>query len=141
MRYPDWEDRFVKALREKAKVPYDIAGNDCVRFAADVIQAYTGTDIAASLRHSYKNKEDSAKLIAESKGGFFGLVERALDELGICEYMGPSFAQRGDLVFIEIRGQYALGICNGDSSATAGRDGVVWVSSKHTKVAWEIPSS
>jgi hypothetical protein len=139
MRYPDWEDRFVKALQDKTREPFDIAGNDCVRFAADVVESYTGIDIAASLRHSYKTKKEARKLIDESAGGFYGLIDRALTPLGICEYAYTRFAKRGDLALIEMRGNQALGICNGEAYATAGKDGIVWVGKGHVTVAWEIP--
>ena len=112
-RIKHWATRgYHSFLLERAQMPFAWGKHDCALFAADGIQAITGTDIAAAFRGKYTDEASAMKVIKEITRGStvgdaaawcaeqFGLKEwtHAAAAPGSAPVAAPRYAQRGDLV-------------------------------------------
>lgn len=66
-RLPDWNTRVANALADRAARPFAWGVNDCAIFAADVIEAATGHDLAAPYRGRYRSRR-GASLTLKANG-------------------------------------------------------------------------
>jgi hypothetical protein len=95
-RFDDWPERLDKFFRANARTPFSWGVFDCCLFAADAIQAMTGTDLAAAYRGKYSSEEEAMALA----GSIQGVCESVTTEFNLVE-VRPSFSQRGDLVVFQ----------------------------------------
>ncbi len=100
-----WATRELHAfLSARATAPFAWGSNDCALFAADAIQAFTGTDIAAEFRGRYTDRASAFALIRQvtGKGTVADAAAWCAERHGLAEYPNPRFAQRGDLVIVDV---------------------------------------
>jgi hypothetical protein len=133
-RLDDWADRLKAAIEAKAHEPHSWGDNDCALFAADVIEAMTGVDIAKDFRGKYTTEIGAARML--KKAGF-----SSLSELGnsMLESVPPSFARRGDIVIMpgELGDYFA--VCLGHVCAGPGASGVIYDRRTLSKEAFSVP--
>lgn len=104
VRFPDWPQRLLAAVNARRAMPYAWGSNDCVLYAADMVAAITGIDLAEEFRGAYHDERGAAALMARE--GWADLASLADAHLPRC----LARPRRGDLVLLPgTRGDY-LGI-------------------------------
>lgn len=141
-RFHDWPSRLIAAIESRRNEPFKWGTQDCCMFAADIVMAITGGDIAAKWRVTYTDAIGAALAIKRG-GGIDGLVAGVADDFGLRALPSVAYAQRGDLVEIDIENTGdsagpALGVCVGSMVAGAGADGVVFVPLLKCRKAWRV---
>lgn len=131
MRTTNWQAALSAFLAARRDAPFEWGSNDCCLFAADAVQAMTGSDHAAELR-GYGSALEAARLI-EARGG---LERIASDALG--EPVAPVFASVGDVVLIENEGRDLLALCNGTTALAPGELGMAVLSMDAAKATWRV---
>lgn len=131
-RFPDWPKRLDQAIEAGRSKPFVWGSHDCVLFAADVVLALTGEDLAAQWRGQYDSAETALRAI--HKGG--GLITMAADALG--EPVPVLSARRGDVVLYRDERGPSLGICLDRKCAFTGVDGLTFKSLKECEQAWHV---
>lgn len=115
-RVHNWSLRLAEALEAAEKRSFAYGGgpdaHDCALFAADCVQAITGTDYAAELR-GYTSKFDAYRIVAT-----YGSIEAMITALLGKEPIHPAFAGRGDVIvgipkLVEGEDGECIGICTG----------------------------
>ena len=129
-RTSNWPSLLHAFIDEKRKVPFEWSKNDCATFAADWVAILTGVDHAANLRGTYSSALGAARIL-DAAGGLEGIVART----GFKE-VGPTYAQRGDLVVFDDENGPTLGVCIGKHSAFAHADGVAFRLTLECRRAW-----
>lgn len=129
-RVQHWDTRALHGfLLERADQPFAWGVNDCALFAADAVQAATGTDIAAEFRGLYTDEDGALAAIRELTGGSTVADAAAwcAARHGLSEWQHPLCAQRGDLVVAENGGRLIAGIVHlsGRHVVTMAAEGLV----------------
>jgi hypothetical protein len=103
---------FHDFLQARARMPFAWGSNDCALFAADAIEAITGTDIAADFRGKYTDEASAFALIQSLTGGktVADAAAYCATKAGLVELEHPLMAQRGDLVVIPDSGRLISGV-------------------------------
>jgi hypothetical protein len=129
MKLENWPvilNDFIDARRDTAFV---WGATDCCLFAADAVQSMTGVDYVADYRGTYSDAKGALRLISEA-GGLPAFVPDSFEEVD------PGFAQRGDVVLLDIEGRNSLGIHLGHVIAGQGEAGVAFVPPALAMRAW-----
>ena len=122
-RLPDWSVRLQAVVVQRLMRAFGWGVHDCALYAADCVQACTGTDPAADLRGRYSTERGAARLIRRAVGEG-GLAALAAARLGA--EIAPALAIRGDVgVADRGDGRLALVVCNGPVWQGPGPDGIV----------------
>ena len=133
-RLPDAAARLRTLLLARRLAPFAWGSRDCALWAADVVQAVTGVDVAADLRGRYATAR-GALLVIRQAGGLQGLAAARL--------AGPAPLQAladGDVVLLQPhaatqhRGALAVH-CRGQIVAQ-GADGLVFAPRNLAAQAW-----
>jgi hypothetical protein len=127
-RREDWAERLHDYLDARRDVPFSWSGNDCTTFAAGAIEAMTEEKPPLP---AYAGLHDAARLLDER-----ALRERVGDVYG--PEIVPAFAQRGDVVLVEIGGRESLAVCIGAEAAGPGPDGMLTVPMSTATAAWRV---
>jgi len=138
-----WATRsFDTFLRERARLPFAWGTNDCAMFAADAVQAITGTDIAGDFRSKYSSEASAFALIKTVTGGTTVADAAAwcAQQHELVEWDYPLLAKRGDLVVIDNGGQLISGVIhlNGRHAISVSESGLVRLPISKVKRAWKI---
>lgn len=131
-RVGNWPELLAEYVEQRRKEPFAWGSNDCCIFAADWVQACTGTDYASAWRGRYTGRLGAARFLEEA-GGLRALV----DSLGLVRVL-PLQAGRGDVVAQDNGRGLALGICIGSGTAFAAETGLVFASMQNIETAWRI---
>lgn len=131
-RVDNWVLRYAEFMVERQHAPFVWGSNDCCLFAADCVQALTGTDLAAAWRGRYDSALQAARFLDE--GG--GLEAIAAEALG--QPVSASYAGVGDVVLCENAGRLLLAICNGDLALGPGVQGVEPLDMSTALKAWKV---
>lgn len=134
-RLPEWPKRLSAAVSAAGSVPFAWGSHDCALFAAEVIQAFTGVDLAAGVRGLYRDAA-GAERVMSAVYGTTDLGEIATILLG--DPIPIELAGRGDLVLMDVATGQALGICTGAEAAGAGPGGLTMVPMRHWHAAWRV---
>ena len=128
----------MAALQAKRGEPFAWGRNDCATFACDIAEAVCGVDFADPLRGRYKTRRGAARVLKGFAGGGLDVAaEKIAVQHGRPE-VAPSMARRGDLVLIDTDLGLALGVCVGESIASAGPDGVALMPLSAARRAWRV---
>lgn len=113
MRVSNWPALLTAAIDDAKTKPFAWGVHDCCMNAANLIQAITGVDPAASFRGTYST-ESEAQAIIEAAGGLVALIDGIAAQNGWTKCR-PLNARRGDLVvcFQKDTQTFALGVCTG----------------------------
>ena len=134
-RLPDWPERLAALVEARRDARFAWGVHDCCLFAADAVEAMTGSDPAAAWRGSYNTEAGAEAIIGPL--GLEGMAAAALEAIGAgaCD---PAFAQRGDVVLVLVGNQPTMGVCTGDAVAAPGPDGLVFVGLGDVLRAWSV---
>lgn len=131
-RLQDWQIRFEAFMAERANTPFAWGTNDCCIFAADCIQAITGTDPAPEYLRKHRTEKQALRAL-KSHGGILGI---ATSVLGQSE--PASMACIGDIVLATSAGRDMLAVCNGSSYVSPGPVGLVYESINLATICWRV---
>jgi hypothetical protein len=136
LRRPDWPLLLEVYIERHRTTPFEWGAHDCATFAlgwVDLAREDLGPQIevlAASL--DYRTAEG-----AVTRLGRRALAD-AVDEWDHLTPVEPSFAQRGDVVVIEISGRQSLAVCAGEYAAGPGATGLELVPMTTARAAWRV---
>lgn len=132
-----WEKRLADYIYEMRLEPFKRGVHDCAVFAGNCIEVMTGENVTSDYVAKYKNRKEGYDFLkALDVDGLAGIATKTLGE----PLPSPSYAMRGDVVFIEIDEQEALGIVDlsGRRAVTVGKDGLAYYPMKHWTKAWKV---
>lgn len=141
-RHTNWANhQYHQFLLDHAHAKFKWGSHDCSLFAANGIQAITGTDIASDFRGKYTNEEQAFALIKQLTGGttVADAAAYCAEKHGLTELKNPLFAQRGDLVvFTAPTGSLVAGLVhlNGRHIISVGENGLYKFPITNVKRAW-----
>jgi len=132
MRRLDWPAALNAAIEAARNKPFAWGTHDCCMFAAHAVQEMTGADFAEPFRGRYSDATGALRVLTEA-GGPDLIASRALGRP-----IPIGFAQRGDVIMVDIEGRKALAICLGAHAAGPGPDGLVFVPVTQWLKAWRV---
>lgn len=127
IRLENWPSLLTEFIESRREMPFLWGTSDCCLFAADAVQAITGTDFAAQWRGTYSDARGALAHI-EAAGGVPALVP--------FEEIEPGYAQRGDVVMLDMDGRDVLAVHLGNVIAGQGPEGVTFVLNNAAVKAW-----
>ena len=129
-------------LASRRYMPFAWGSNDCALFAADGIQAITGTDIAADFRGKYSDEASAMAAIKAIANGstIADAAAWCAAKHGLTECIHPLMAQRGDLVIVEAAQGLMSGLVdlNGRHVLIPGQHGIVRLSISLIRRSWHV---
>ncbi len=131
-RLIDWPELLAAFVESRRDAPFSWGGNDCCLFAADAVQAMTGTDPAADVRGTYSTALAAAHLLDELGGVEAIAAARLGPEVPV------ALAGRGDAVAIDAGQGMSLGIYIGAHVAVPAADGLAFLPVAQAARAWRI---
>lgn len=137
-RFQDWQTRLAYALAEIAQQEIEYGKIDCGLFAADIIMAMTGTDVAHDLRGKYKTERGAYAFLKRKFGGYAESVTAVAERSGMPE-VTVLMAQRGDLLLVGSVDRCAAGIVDmtGHRAAIYPKR-LAFVPIAHAQRAWRV---
>lgn len=128
---PGWRVALVDFIAARIAVPFSWGHQDCCLFAADAIQAITGTDPAATFRGTYHDAKTAARVMF-SLGGLEAIADK---------YAGPRIGteqvQMGDIGLVENGGRPCLAVFGGEYFHCPGEHGLTIVQHQNCITAWK----
>ncbi len=118
---------YLETVRARS---FAYGSHDCALFAADAVQAMTGTDLAAQFRGRYDSLKAGLKLV---RGGPLALVRQHF------EAIPPAFAGVGDLALIGEVGVPALGLFEGQHILVLREEGLGLMPRAAATCAFRVP--
>ena len=111
-RLDDWRARLAAEMDRQRRHPFRWGEHDCaIGFAAEIVRAITGADLARGYRGKYRTPAQAAEILAaagaETLGDFVA---------GLLPEIHPAFAQVGDIGVIEAEGPIGQAMCMFDAS-------------------------
>ncbi len=142
-RSATWRTKELPAFfAQNANAKFQWGVLDCSLFAADAIQAITGTDIADDFRGKYTDEASAFALIKTITGGATVADAAAYcgRKHGLTAWTYPLQAQRGDLVAVNNAGTLIAGVVDmtGKLVACLGESGILRLSIMQIKQAWHV---
>lgn len=129
-RLRDWQSRLQACQAERWSRPFAWGSHDCALFAADCVQAVTGSDPAADLRGAYSDAAGAARVIARL-GGL-----RSIGDARLGERVAPLCAQPGDIGLVVSAGRECAAVCVGESWVAPSLVGLEHLPIEAAVVAW-----
>lgn len=121
-------------VHSRLAAPFAWGAHDCALFAADAVQAQTGTDPAAGLRGTYATQAGAARVI-KKRGGLQAIATAALG----APLPSPLLARAGDVGLVTTHdGTQALAVCHGAYWLAPGPEGLCPVTLRSATVAWRV---
>lgn len=131
-RLPDWQVRFEAFVAARRAAPFAWGSNDCALFAADCVQALTGTDPALQGLRAHRTEKQALRSL-KRHGGLVGIATAALGAP-----MSALHANVGDVVLAESGGRGLLAICNGSTCLAPSARGLANLSMDTCSLAWRV---
>ncbi len=108
-RNEGWEKRLAELVQARMSMPFCWGTFDCVLFAADVVQALTGEDLAAAFRGRYSTELGARRKMLHMFGAD---VQSVVMRYRFPEIL-PAAARRGDLGVFDGSGGQTVAVCLG----------------------------
>jgi hypothetical protein len=135
MRLPTWEAALNTLVADALGRRFEWGKFDCCTFAADAVQAVTGSDRMADLRGTYACLRTALRVL-EAEGGLRQAVSRRLGaprpEHEIL------YAQRGDIVLHNVEGYPALAVVLGANAMAPTAAGIQRLAGRDWLAAWAV---
>jgi hypothetical protein len=129
-RLPDWAARLEALVADRLAQPFEWGQRDCALWAADVVKACTGVDVAADVRGRYADRAGAVRAYKRIGG-----LTRACDaRLGAA--IDPALAQVGDIALADEAGKHMLVSNGGGHWMGQGPAGLVTVRDGGILRAW-----
>lgn len=136
-RYSDWQRRLHETIEAASGRPFLYGRHDCCLFAADCIQAMTGSDPAEGWRGRYRSASGARRILRKHFGG--SLAAGWTRTLG-APLASPLLAQRGDIAVVLNDETEATGVVDltGRRVACLAPDGLTFVPLTLALSAWRV---
>jgi hypothetical protein len=131
-RREDWPLVLNQWVDDNRSAPFEWHRWDCCSAAADWVRVCTGRDLFAAWADRYQTGAVAQRLIKKA-GGLRALIEGVLGPA-----LPAEWAQRGDVVLVEIDGRESLAVCLGGVAAGPGEDGMAFVKLEGWLCAWRV---
>ncbi|MCW3477370.1 DUF6950 family protein [Limobrevibacterium gyesilva] len=136
VRPADWPERLHRFIDSRREIPFAWGQQDCGTLACDAVQMLAGIDPLASLRGSYASEDEYEAMLAPH-GGLEQLACATFAAAGLPD-CPPGYAQRGDVVLVEVGNQMLLGVVTDVHVAVPGADGLHFVKRAMIRRAWAV---
>jgi hypothetical protein len=139
-RKQDWQSRFAKFLEERQNMPFKWGQQDCIIFAARAAQAMTGYNFVAENKREGRGYKTRAQAEAMLDEHFKGKIQNVFTFFLGKPRKDIGFAQRGDIVLIKNRGEFAGGVIDntGRSIVCAGPRGLMRLKKAEALMYWKL---
>lgn len=119
VRKPAWRTLMAEEIDRRRSMPFAWGRNDGGLFAADVVLAMTGEDLARSYRKRYRSEHGAMRMLFEAGIETLpDLIATMLPEIHL------SRARTGDVGAVEVNGRWCCGIINGATLIVLREQGV-----------------
>jgi hypothetical protein len=134
-RVAGWEERLEALWLARQATPFTWGVHDCCMWAADVVQAVTGVDLAGEQRGQYDSAETGAVVLAEV-GGVLGLAWTRLSP--VADLVPIALATAGDVGVVQQGGAigHTLVVNVGDRWVGPGEVGLVEWPAARVLLCW-----
>lgn len=135
LRRSDWTLLLEVYVDRHRRTPFAWGRHDCAHFALGWVEmARDDLDPRDDLAHqlSYSSAAEAVRVINGSTLG------ELVDAWGELPRIQPPFAQRGDVVLVEMNGRECLAVCCGDVAAGPGPTGLELVPMPYATAAWRV---
>ena len=132
-RKQGWQLEFEKCVAENYHTRFEWGTHDCCLWAANLVLAITGHDVAADFRGKYSTAKGAVEIL-EAGEGIATLWTKHL----CAEPVSPLFASIGDVVLAELDGQETMAVCNGDTLLATGLTGLCALPMSAALKAWRV---
>lgn len=122
IRLSNWKTRLVQYLAQHIDEQYEIGTFDCALFAAGAIEAMTGTDIAAPFKGKYRSFARGYALMQAA-----GHADHVAYFASLLPEVHPSAAAPGDIAVVDVDGDAALGVVQGEMVYALAERGLVLI--------------
>ncbi len=140
-RLPNWPDLFTAAVEARKRTEFVRGETDCIPEFCSIIQSYTGTDLIADLRGTYKGDEEAFALVDNLQDGLLGEFRRRLSAEG-CEEIEPMRAIRGDIAYYDLTHKnprlFGMGLFDSHGVLVKAQRGFDKISRSSVLRAWHI---
>jgi hypothetical protein len=141
-RLNTWTTALHTFFMGEANLPFAWGSNDCCLFAANAVEAITGTDLADDFRGKYRDEASAFALINSVSGGstVADAAAHCAAKHGLTEYTHPLMAKRGDLVVISNGGNLIAGVVhlNGRDVISTSGTGLVRLPITAVVRSWSV---
>ena len=131
-RTHDWQIRFEAFIAARRAQPFAWGLNDCAIFAADCVQAITGSDPAPAGLRLHKTEKQALRAL-QRHGGLSGIATAALGQPA-----PVSQAKTGDVVLVKVGKRDALAVVNGGTALGPTASGLVSVGLDTATLCWRV---
>lgn len=134
-RLREWQSLLADCLAQRAQSEFAWGSHDCCLFAADCVDACTGTDPAADLRGTYSTAAEAMQLV-ESLGGLGAIAAARLGP-----EVPPALAQPGDVGLLINADREMLAVWGGSMWLAPAEVGWVALPLEQATRAWRITAA
>ena len=131
-RLTNWHEALCERIAEDRRRPFAWGEHDCVLWAANVVLAMTGQDLATRYRGRYRNALGASRLIKRLGG---------MDAI-LCAVLGhpiaPLYARAGDVGIVENAGADVIAVCVGMDWIAPTASGLGTVPFTAARSAWRV---
>lgn len=111
-RLDDWRARLAAEMDRQRRTPFKWGTQDCaIGFAAGIVQALTGVDMARGYRSQYRGPKGALRILKEA-----GADSLSTFVAGLLPEVHPAFANVGDIGIIASDGPLNEALCMIDAS-------------------------
>lgn len=130
-RLENWPSLLAAFVESRIEAPFVWGVNDCCAFAARAVEVITGREVFADWA-TYADAAGAARVV-QSAGGVDAIADRVLGAR-----IAAAFAQRGDVVLVEIDGRQSLAVCLGQVYAAPGVERLAFIPAGGAQCAWRV---
>lgn len=135
LRRSDWPLLLEVFVERHRDTPFAWGHHDCVTFAIGWLETVR-EDLAPrddlAPRLAYDTAHEAARALGAQP------LAEAVEAWGELARIGVTFAQRGDLVLLDIGGRQTLGVCVGDTAAGPSTHGIEFAPMTAAVAAWRV---
>lgn len=149
-RNSNWPEVLSDMVAAARKRPFEFGKHDCCVFVANIVRAYTGTDLARGLR-GYKNAAGATRMLRKNgKGTLLRTMQAVMKKHDCPKVKTVKLLKRGDVCMVRMelpsrlqrqpRGgktEWVVGICVGRYAAFAS-DGVALIPIENVNRGWHV---
>jgi hypothetical protein len=139
-RLEDWPERLHEMFMAHKDKPFEWGSHDCVLSVCAAIEAMTGVDPAKEFRGRYSTEIGAVRAIKGAGHPSFEAMVSAIAADHDMKEIGPKFAQRGDMVLIDVERAPVFGIVhhNGRDAICVAPDGLRRLPVLSARRAWRV---
>lgn len=133
MRFPDWQNRFWKAIELERNRPLIWGESDCILFAARMADAISDGDFTSRARSAF-SWHDEREALALTRNGLRQLIESVLGEM-----QSWTLLSQGDIVLVvDEKGRESAAVHDGCQVIGKAANGIQQIPFSYVRGGWRI---